>query len=264
MTQSAYETLTVTEEGPVARVMLARPQVRNAFNEVVIAELTNVYRALGKKESIRVIVLTGEGSAFSAGADLHWMRKMAKFTFEENLEDARALADMMETIYTTPKATIARVNGPAIGGGVGLVASCDITIASTDAFFSLSEVRVGLVPACIAPYVIRRVGEMHAREYFMNGKRFDAVRASEIGLVNRAVSPEKLDEEVNGWVKDFLHCGPNAIASCKELISRSSKETIAEVKDFTAHMIADLRVSDEGQEGISAFFEKRKPNWETE
>jgi methylglutaconyl-CoA hydratase len=247
--------------GSVARVTLARPEVKNAFNEDLIRELTHALSSFAGRDDIRVVGITGEGDAFSAGGDLNWMKKMASYDFDKNLDDARALAGMLETLYTLPKATIARVNGPAIGGGVGLVAACDIAVASRDAFFSLSEVRLGLVPACIAPYVIRRVGEKNAREYFLTGSRFDAGRALEIGLVNRVTDAGMLDEEVERWEQDFLRSGPRAIESCKELIARCSTGEIEDLKEFTARMIADLRISYEGQEGMAAFLEKRKPAW---
>lgn len=261
MTHKSYSTITIEERGRAARVTLARPQVKNAFNEELIAELSDALAALGQHDGIRVVTITGSGDAFSAGADLNWMKKMAGYDYEENLTDARALADLLETLYTLPKPTIALVNGPAIGGGVGLVAACDIAIAAGNAFFSLSEVRLGLVPACIAPYVIRRIGERNAREYFLTGTRFDAERAHAIGLVNRVASADELERETERWVRDFVRCGPRALESCKELIARCSTGEIEDLKEFTAKMIADLRVSYEGQEGIAAFFEKRKAAW---
>jgi methylglutaconyl-CoA hydratase len=261
MSKGSFETIKVSVEAASARVTLARPEVKNAFDEHMIADLTGALRELGSNEEIRVVRFTGEGDAFSAGADLHWMKKMARYDYNENLEDAMALADLLETLYTLPKATISMVNGPAIGGGVGLVAACDIAIASRDAFFSLSEARLGLVPACIAPYVIRRIGERYAREYFLTGKRFDAAAANEMGLVNRVVSGDELEDEALSWEKNLLACGPEAVRSCKELIARCSRGEIADLKEFTADMIASLRVSGEGQEGMSAFFEKRLPAW---
>ncbi|MBI4720879.1 MAG: enoyl-CoA hydratase/isomerase family protein [Chitinivibrionia bacterium] len=261
MKHESYRTITIEQSGSAARVTLSRPDVKNAFNDEVIAELTRALSSLGGRDDVRVVVITGEGSAFSAGADLNWMKKMAAYGYEQNLDDARALADMFETLYTLPKPTIARVNGPAIGGGVGLVAACDIAVASREAFFSLCEVRLGLVPACIAPYVTRRVGGKNAREYFLTGTRFDAEHALQIGLVNRVADGSLLDEEVRRWEENFIRSGPRAIESCKRLIARCSTGEIEELKEFTARMIADLRISDEGQEGMAAFFEKRKPSW---
>jgi methylglutaconyl-CoA hydratase len=264
MKHDSYDTIAVEQRGAVARVTLSRPEVKNAFNDTLIRELTHALSSLAGREDVRVVSITGSGDAFSAGADLNWMKMMASYDYDQNLDDARALATMLETLYTLPKATIARVNGPAIGGGVGLVAACDIAVASRDAFFSLSEVRLGLVPACIAPYVIRRVGERNAREYFLTGARFDAGRALEIGLVNRIVDAAMLDGEVERWERDFLRSGPRAVESCKELIARCSTGEIGELKEFTARMIADLRISYEGQEGMAAFFEKRRPAWTEE
>ena len=261
MTSESYTTLTVERHEAAARITLARPRVKNAFNEELIAELTRALAALGAEDGVRVVTVTGSGDAFSAGADLNWMKKMAGYDYGENLTDARALADLLETLYMLPKPTIAMVNGPAIGGGVGLVAACDIALASRTAFFSLSEVRLGLVPACIAPYVIRRIGERFAREYFLTGARFDAERALEIGLVNGVAAPEELEAGASEWQERFVRCGPRALESCKELIARCSTGEIADLKEYTAKMIADLRISPEGQEGIAAFFEKRKPTW---
>jgi methylglutaconyl-CoA hydratase len=259
-----YETLKVTMEGESVRVALSRPEVKNAFNDELIAELTSALRDLADKGSVRVLTLTGEGNVFSAGADLNWMKKTAGYSHEENLADARRLADLLETLYTFPGATIAMVNCAAIGGGVGLVAACDVAVASRAAVFSLSEVRLGLVPACIAPYVIRRVGEKNAREFFLTGRRFDAAKALEIGLVNEVVETGELEETCRRLREEFLLCGPEAVKSCKELIARASTERIEDLKDYTARLIADLRASEEGREGIRAFFEKRKPSWHRE
>jgi methylglutaconyl-CoA hydratase len=264
MTAAPYKTIEVKEKGPLAELVLARPEVKNAFDENVIRELTGAIRLIGGREDIRVMVLSGRGDAFSAGADLGWMRKMAGYSYEENMADAGRLADLMEALYTMPQATIARVNGPTIGGGLGLVSACDIAVASSKAFFALREVRLGITPAVISPYVIRKIGERNARDYFLTGRRMDAAAAEHIGLVNEVASPEKLDEAVGRWAERFLHCGPEAVRACKELIARVSGRPIDEVKDYTADMIARLRASREGQEGFAAFFDKRKPNWDTD
>jgi methylglutaconyl-CoA hydratase len=208
------------------------------------------------------MVLTGRGDAFSAGADLGWMRKMANYSYDENVADAGKLADLMEALYMTPQATIARVNGPTIGGGLGLVSACDIAVASTTAFFALREVRLGITPAVISPYVIRKIGERNARDYFLTGRKIDAVSAELIGLVNEVAEPDKLDAAVDRWSRRFLRCGPEAVRACKELIATVAGRPIGEVKDYTADMIARLRASDEGREGFTAFFDKRKPNWD--
>ncbi len=256
-----FKTLKITKTEFTATVKLSRTEVRNAFDDVLIAELIRALADLAAA-GMRVLILTGGGETFCAGADLHWMKRMAGFDYEENLEDARRLAELLEVLYNFPGATIARVNGPAIGGGVGLVAACDIAVAGTNAVFSLSEVRLGLVPSCIAPYVIRRIGEKNAREYFLTGSRFDSAKAEQMGLVNTVVDPGALDGEVNKRTGNLLRCGPEAVKSCKELIARSSMESISELKEYTARLIADLRISAEGQEGIRAFFDKRRPAWD--
>jgi methylglutaconyl-CoA hydratase len=247
---------------------MSRPKVHNAFNEHLIADLTHAFHQVegsaDQDDSPRVVIYTGEGKSFSAGADLAWMGKMKGYSFEENMEDAMALADLMYLIYTCPIPTIARVNGAAIGGGVGLLSACDIAVASEKAVFSLSEVKLGIVPACIAPYVIGRIGQRAAREYFLTGERFSAEKALEIGLVNRAVPHEALDEAVQKLVDGLVTSGPNALKMAKELIREVPGMAPEAFKPYTAEMIARLRISDEGQEGIQAFFEKRKPSWARE
>jgi len=264
MTAAPYQTIEVSETGPVAVISLARPKVKNAFDEHLIKELTGAIRAIGGKKDVRVLVLSGRGDTFSAGADLSWMRKMADYSYEENVADAARLADLMHTLYTAPQATIARVNGPTIGGGLGLVAACDIALASNKAFFALREVRLGITPAVISPYVIRKIGEGNARDYFLTGRRMDAAAAKTAGLVNEVTSPDQLDEAVDRWVQRFLRGGPEAVRTCKELIARVAGEPIDEVKAYTADMIARLRASEEGKEGFAAFFDKRKPKWDTD
>ncbi len=260
-----YEMLTINSDGRVARVTLNRPEIHNAFNEVVIAELTRAFKELaveaGGADGLRVVVLTGAGRSFCAGADLNWMKKMAAYTYEENITDALALADLMYTIYTCPLPVIARVNGSAFGGGVGVASACDIVVASTKARFSLSEVKLGLVPACIAPYVIERVGQRNAREFFLTGERISAQKALEIGVANRIAEPDELDRVVDEYIDHLLSSSPQALRWAKDLVSKTPKMKLDECRQFNAEMIAKLRVSEEGQEGISAFFEKRKPNW---
>jgi methylglutaconyl-CoA hydratase len=255
-----YETIKVERDEEVVRITMSRPEVHNAFNEVLIADLTDVFTKVAENEP-RVVIYSGEGKSFSAGADLKWMGKMVDYTFEENMADSLALAELMGLIYTCPVPTIARVNGAAIGGGVGLLSACDIAIASDRAVFSLSEVKLGIVPACIAPYVIGRIGQRAAREFFLTGERFPADKALEIGLVNRVAPHEGLDKAVDELVGRLITSGPNALKMAKELIRRAPGMTFEEVKPYTAELIARLRISDEGQEGIHAFFEKRKPSW---
>ena len=260
-----YGMLKIESDGRVARIVLNRPEKHNAFNEVLIAELTRAFKSMAEQatgmEGLRVVILTGAGKSFCAGADLNWMKKMARFTYEENLEDALALADLMYTIYTCPLPVIARVNGSAFGGGVGLASACDIVVASSEARFSLSEVKLGLVPACIGPYVIERVGARNAREYFLTGRRIDAAEALSIGVANKVVPPKELDAAVEEYVGRLLSSSPQALRWAKELVRKTPRMELEECRRFNAEMIARLRVSEEGQEGISAFFEKRKPKW---
>lgn len=264
MTPDKYQTIEVKENEPVVTFTLSRPDVRNAFDETLIAELTQAVRSIEARRDLRVAVLTGAGEVFSAGADLNWMRRVADHTYEENVADAMGLADLVEKLYTMPQATIARVNGPCIGGGLGLVAACDVAVASSRAFFAFREVRLGITPATISPYVIRKIGERNARDYFLTGRRMDAEAAEAIGLVNEVAEPAALDEAVERWAKRFLHSGPEAVKASKQLIARVSRAQIREVKAHTADLIAKLRGSEEGKEGFAAFFEKRKPKWDAE
>lgn len=256
------ETIQFKVEGHVARINLDRPDIHNAFNDVMLAELIEVFKNLKERRGeIRVVVLTGNGKSFCAGADLNWMRKMIDYSYEENLEDSYQVSECMYRLYSLPIPTIARVNGAAIGGGMGLVSACDIVVAQKEAVFSLSEVKLGLVPACISPYVIRRAGEAKCREFFLSGERISAQKALSAGLVNEIVALSELDEAVERWIKRFLKNGPQALAVCKELLEKVPGMTLYEAKDFTAADIAKLRISEEGQEGMKAFLEKRKPRW---
>lgn len=245
----------------VARITLNRPEVHNAFNALLIAELTRAFEEVKADPSIRVVVLTGKGKSFCAGADLNWLREIIHYSFEQNLEESLQLAECLHTIFALPKPTVAMVNGTAIGGGNGLLAACDIAVAAEQAVFGLSEVKIGLVPAAISPYVMRKIGESRAREYFLTGKRIPASKAREIGLVNDVVPIEKLEDKVQELVGLLLTSGPEALARCKELIVKVPHLSLEEAKEFTARMIANLRISAEGQEGMAAFLEKRRPVW---
>lgn len=258
---SKYQTVIFEKQDAVANVILNRPEVHNAFNEVMIKELTEVFEKISKDEHIRVVVLTGEGKSFCAGADLNWMKKVIDFSYEENFDDSFKLAQLFYLIYSLPKPTIAKVNGSAIGGGTGLVSVCDIVIASENAKFSLSEVKLGLVPACISPYVIRRMGESRCREFFLTGERLSAEKALKFGLVNEVVPSKDLDKAVDEKVKQLISSGPEALKCCKELLERVSLMNFDLATSYTAEVIAKLRISDEGQEGMNAFLEKRKPKW---
>jgi methylglutaconyl-CoA hydratase len=256
-----YETITFDVEGPAVGITLNRDDVRNAFNGQMLVDLLDVFEAAPKVPGARVVVLTGVGSAFCAGADLNWMRAVREFTYAQNLEESNRVAAVMRTIYDCPLPTVARVNGPAIGGGAGLVACCDLAVAAENARFSLSEVKLGLIPSCISPYVIRKIGEGAAREFFLTGERIDAAKARAIGLVNEIAKEEELDVVVARWVNQLVTSGPVAVAKCKELIKNVPQMDLDEAGPYTAEMIAQMRVSEEGQEGMAAFLEKRKPGW---
>ena len=257
----SYTTIEVNLKDQVLWVALNREEVRNAFNEVMISELLDVLRTTREDRSLRVLVLTGKGKAFCAGADLNWMKKMKDFSYEENYKDALELADLMYELYTYPKPTIARVNGASIGGSNGLVAACDIAIASHRAEFSLSEVKIGLVPACIGPYLIRRIGERACRYLFLTGERISADEARSLGLVNEVVTHSNLDRRIEEKIATLLTSGPHALSISKQLLTSLPLMPLEEAREYTARTIAELRCGEEAQEGMSAFLEKRKPGW---
>ncbi len=259
-----YDTITFKKNDRIARVTFSRPEIHNAFNSTMISEMTDVFGEIEKDENIRVVVLTGEGKSFCAGADLNWMRGVIKQTFDQNLAESNALAELFNKIYRCRRPVIGRINGAAIGGGTGFVAVCDMAIAARSAKFSFSEVKIGVVPACIGPYVVKKMGEGKARELFITGERMNAERAHEVGLVNKVVDDDQLDDAVDALVKTLLSSGPEAVAMAKKLVREVPEMTPAQFKPYTAEMIAKLRVSDEGQEGMDAFLNKRKPNWVTE
>ena len=257
-----YETLTVAIKDMVATVTLNRPDVRNAFNEFTIAELALAFNELGRHDEVRAIVLAANGPAFCAGADLNWMKKMALYSHAENAEDAEKLADMLRAIYVCPKPVVAKVQGDCYAGGMGLVAACDISVASSSASFCLSETRLGLIPATISPYVIKAMGENAARRYFLTAEKFTAQEAHRIGFVHDVVGPEALDAHVDSIVKSLVTSSPNAVREAKVLVREVTGKTVdsALVVD-TAERIANIRSSDEGREGVASFLEKRKPSW---
>ncbi len=260
-----YQTLEILRQGPRATLWLNRPDVRNAFNETSIAEITQAFRMLDKDRTVRVIVLAARGTAFCAGADLNWMKKMASYSEEENLADAQALAEMMQVIYECNKPTIARVQGDCYAGGMGLVAACDMALVVDTAGFCLSEVRLGLIPATISPYVIRAIGERASRRYFLTAERFDAHEARRIGLVHEIVIEDQLDHEVDKLVHALLACSQHAIDEAKRLVRDVSGETIEpELVTETVRRIAQIRVSEQGREGVQAFLNKRIPAWLTD
>jgi methylglutaconyl-CoA hydratase len=259
---SSFETLDVDVRNNVGLVALNRPELHNAFNEALIAELTAVLHTLDADASVRAVVLTGHGKSFCAGADLNWMKKMAGYGAAENLADAQSLALMLRTLNGLSKPTVACVRGAAFGGGVGLVACCDIAVAAHDAIFSLSEAKLGLIPATISPYVIEAIGARQARRYFLTAERFTAAEAFRIGLVHDIVPAPELDARINELLGDLLVAGPVAQLECKALIRGVAHRPIgADVIAGTAEHIAAVRASPEGKEGVAAFLGKRPPKW---
>lgn len=246
----------------VATITLNRPELHNAFNDEMISDLIKCFNDLSKTENIRVVVLTGTGKSFCAGADLNWMKRMKDYSYEENLKDAQNLAELFTVINNFKKPTIARVNGAALGGGAGLLACCDYVIAIDTALIGFTEVRLGLLPGVISPFVIAKIGESQARATFMSGVRFNVNRAMMMGLVHQISSFDKMDEDLEAIVSDFLQAAPNASALAKELISEViRKPTIEDARLYTCEMISKVRIGAEGQEGITALLEKRKASW---
>jgi methylglutaconyl-CoA hydratase len=254
--------LSVERKGGVARVTLDRPEVRNAFDEVVIEKLAHVCHEIAADTGIRVVVLAGNGPAFCAGADLNWMKRMAGYGHDENLADARALAEMLAALERLPQPTIARVHGPAFAGGTGLVAACDIAIGTPQAKFCFSEAKLGLSPATISPYVLRAIGERAAHRYFLSAEVFDAEEALRIGMLSVLVPAAELDATIDGLLQHLLAGGPQAHAKIKDLIRAVAGRPLDDaLREETAKRIAEIRVSPEGREGIASFLDKRKASW---
>ncbi|MDR6214165.1 enoyl-CoA hydratase/isomerase family protein [Paracidovorax wautersii] len=254
--------LTITQSGAVARITLTQPEIRNAFSDEVIAEITAAFLDVGARADVRAVVLAAEGTAFCAGANLNWMRRMADYTRDENVQDAGKLAAMLRVIYECPKPTIARVQGDVYAGGMGLVAACDMAVAVESAGFCLSEVKLGLIPATIGPYVARAMGARAAHRYFLTGERFSAAEALRIGFVHEVVDFELLDETVDAWTRTLSANGPAAVAACKRLVQQvAGRDIDAPLIAATVEAIADIRASDEGREGVQSFLNKRKPSW---
>ena len=254
--------LTIRYEGHCATITLTQPEVRNAFSDEVIAEITAAFTEVGARTDVRAVVLAAEGPAFCAGANLNWMRRMAGYTREENVADAAKLAEMLRVIYECPKPTIARVQGDVYAGGMGLVACCDMAVAVETAGFCLSEVKIGLIPATISPYVIRAMGARAAHRYFLTAERFGAAEALRIGFVHEMVAADQLDAKVHELLKALTSASPNAVRTCKRLVLDVAEHEInASLIAATVDGIADIRASDEGREGVQSFLQKRKPNW---
>jgi methylglutaconyl-CoA hydratase len=257
-----YQTLDISIQDGVATVTLNRPEMRNAFNERTISDITLAFDEIGNFDSVRAVVLTGSGPAFCAGADLNWMKKMASYTHQENHADASKLAEMLRTIYLCPKPVVARVQGDCYAGGMGLVAACDIALAVTEANFCLSEVKLGLIPATISPYVIKAMGENAARRYFLTAERFSAAEAHRIGFVHEVADAVELDAKVAAIVKALVSNSPNAVKQAKQLVRDVVGQPVNDaLLADTAERIATIRASDEGREGVASFLEKRKPSW---
>lgn len=256
-----YKTLITNKKESILTISLNRPEVRNAFNDELIFELSTIFSKEALEKDIRLVIIKGEGKVFSAGGDLNWMKKAATYTREKNIQDALTLSQLLETMNTLPKPLIGQVHGAVLGGGMGLVSVCDYVIATDDTKFGFSEVKLGLIPAVIGPFVIKKIGYSQTRAYFLSGEQFDAKRAYELGLVHQIVKASELDEATQKCCLNFLSNSPNALKVAKEFIQKLCNNQLKDKDLLSAQTLADLRSSPEGQEGIKAFLEKRKPKW---
>lgn len=258
----SYETILREDIGYTAIVTLNRPEVHNAFNPLMIEELTTIFKYLGNDATVRAIILTGKGKSFSAGADIKYMQRSKDFSYEENREDAFSLEQLFNTIYLSPKPVIGRINGAAFGGGIGLISVCDIVVAVKTAKMAFSEVNLGILPAVISPYVIPKIGFSNAARFFLSGERFDAIKAHKIGLIHELVSDiTELDQKIADILDQLLISSPAAMASIKQLLARNRDMEFQELRKYCISQIAELRTSDEGKEGLKAFLEKRSAKW---
>ncbi len=256
------QALTVSVQDRIARITLTRPEVRNAFNDEVIQQLKAAFESVGARDDVRAVVLAAEGPAFCAGADLNWMRRMADYTRDENIADAGQLAAMLKAIYACPKPTIAAVQGDVFAGGMGLVAACDMAVSVRTATYCLSEVKLGLIPATISPYVIRAMGARAAHRYFLTAERFSAEEAHRIGFVHELVEADALEAKVDELAAALVSASPAAVRACKKLVQDvAEREIDAQLIAATVEGIAEIRASDEGREGVASFLQKRKPAW---
>ncbi len=253
--------LDIERSGDIARLTLNRPEIGNALNGELMERMLTAMKELAGDPSLRALIISGAGKVFSAGADLAWMKSMKGASYEDNLRDARESAQLFAACYDFPRPIIARVNGPARGGGVGIIAACDFAIAASSAHFAFTEVRLGVVPAMISPYVVRKIGEGRARRLFLTGETFDAARAQAIGLIDAAVAAETLDGEIEALLQQLHACAPEASGTIKQLLESIDLGDPAATQERTAAFIARARISDEGQEGMNAFLEKRPPRW---
>lgn len=257
-----YKTIETQKENDVVTITLNRPEVHNAMNEQLMRELTDCFKKYSKDKSMRVIILTSNGKSFCAGADLNWMKSMVSYTKEENIRDSKILLDLYEAIYQCPKVVIAKVNGHAFGGGLGLFAVCDIAIAIPECKFAFSEAKLGIIPSVISTYIIRRIyGLAHVRRLFVTGERFDSKYAEKIGLIDYVFDNEEIDNIIDKYIKVIRSSGPKAIIEIKKLLNSYENNPIEKYKNHTVDKISELRISNEGQEGINAFLEKRKSTW---
>lgn len=257
-----YKTIEITQKEKITTIWLNRPEIHNAFDEVMITELLDAFEKIKTNEETKIVILRGRGKTFCAGADLNWMKNVANYQFNQNYEESLNLSKCFHAIYTCPKPTIAVVQGAAIGGANGLMAACDFAYCTNDTVFSLSEVKIGIVPACISPYVLKRVGEYRAKHLMLTGLRFKGKKAEEYKLVNKSLPQAEIEDKINSITGMLLTSGPNAVTHCKNLINNivnhlSEEEAIT----YTARIIAEIRASEEGQEGMDAFLNKRKPKW---
>ncbi len=252
----------IQQQNQVATVTLARPELHNAFNDDMITDLSQAFSRLGQDKSIRAIILAAEGKSFCAGADLNWMRSMLDYTFDENVADAKRLAEMLRTIAECPKPVIGRIHGAAFGGGVGLASVCDLTVALSSAIFCLSEVKLGLLPAVISPFVLQKMPISQAHRYFLTAERFSAQEASQMGFISVVVEDiQSMDAQIESWIKALCQNGPQAVSLCKKLIGEVAGRDLDEAIPLTTQRIAERRISAEGQEGMRAFLEKRPSQW---
>lgn len=260
-----FQYLLTEEQESVIKITLNRPELHNAFNPEMIQELTRVFDYINNKDNLRIVILTGSGKSFSAGADLNYMKKSKEFSYDKNIDDAKDLENMFNTMYKCPKAIIGKINGAAFGGGLGLIAVCDIAIAINKAKFGFSEVNLGIMPAVISPYVIPKIGFTNASRYFITGDRFTASEAKIIGLINDTADEyDHLDIKINDLIKSLLSSSPQAISSIKTLLKKNRYLEFEKLRAYCIEGIAKIRTSDEGKEGLSAFLEKRKPSWNIE
>jgi len=259
----SYKTIEIKREDSIVTVWMNRPEKHNAFDETMIEELTDVFAELSKTDDLRVVVLRGKGKSFCAGADLNYMKDIAKFGYQENYKDGKRLATLFKTVYMCPHPTIAIVQGAAFGGANGLLAACDIVIAEQNSIFAFSEVKIGISPATIGPYVLKRIGEFGGKELMMTGMKFKGKEAEKFGLVNKAVPEQKMEDTLQEYINKFMTSAPKAVEVTKVMINTLTNDfmTLTDAMDYTADIIARLRDADEGQEGMAAFLEKRKPEW---